>query len=1061
MRGSPSIAAPDIAAAAGRERVSHRTLVLVAVGSGLTALYAAATVRLALPRYFPGPGRTLGFTEMLGADWRRIAVQYVVFVLLAFALYGVALAAAWRCGRSVPPAILFGFPAVFVLVLAWMYPAAAMDVIKYQADARTFWVYGDNPLTVPPAAHPYPIGISWADAPSPYGPLWTLLTFGPAALPGDHYLVGLLLFKLLAGAFFLGCAWLLYRLVARVRPGWESTAVVLFAWSPFVALRAVGNGHNDLVMMFFVLAALERAQRRDWLLMFPALAASVLVKYATALLVPMFLWYAWSHAPGTVRERARALAPGLGAAVLLTVLCFVPFWEGAGTLAATVKHASSEEYMITSTPLLIKTRLDRVMGPDEATGAARRIAWLAFLALYVPLVWQARRDFTRLVTCSFNALFLYLLVASVWFRPWYMLWPLTLAALLPGTWFTPLLLATSFSCAFPDLVEHYRYHWHWLRDYWRATAAPVVVAFIPPLLVWYLGLVKFESWHFDVRRRTRNTRGGEASRPDAGESLEPGGEGRASYLAVREQGPRALALNPSTPLMRLNEDARERQAGLLVLALALVGGAALRVWLAFNDDGIYWPDEIYQSIEPAHRLAFGYGLRSWEFVAGARNWTFPGLIAVLLKLSTLVHLEEPRQYVTVTKLAFSTIGVATAYGSYRLARAHQASTLSAACAAALFALLAPAIYFGPRALSETASALPIVLGYAFALHPQARRWEQLLGASLLGLAVLIRLQNGVFCLALLGIFAGRRQWRPAAESLGVLLAWAFLFGLVDKLTWGGWFHSARVYLQFGLLEGKVDHWGTDPFHYYLRVLWTSMGTAPAVLVAALSLCAVRRAPGLLMATLAFFLLHSYTAHKELRYILPALPLFCALAGIGIDSLPPLVAAARKNVDNLAHFAAAAVVLSALVSAAGFRSLTFGDLGQYEDDPPGASLYFKPGASAYDDSGPVNRLLLAAYKQQDLCGLKIESVSLTWTGGYSYLHRPVPLYPAWGPPPEFRLFNYVITFASPDAPGEIVAADGNQVLVRLGQDGCIPDVDYDQMVFQIEPRKRHMALSLDY
>ncbi|HZA50383.1 MAG TPA: hypothetical protein VE549_06560, partial [Myxococcaceae bacterium] len=55
-------------------------------------------------------------------------------------------------------------------------------------------------------------------------------------------------------------------------------------------------------------------------------------------------------------------------------------------------------------------------------------------------------------------------------------------------------------------------------------------------------------------------------------------------------------------------------AGPLVLAFALVAGFLLRAVLGVPDDGIYWPDEIYQSLEPAHRVVFGYGLVAWEFV---------------------------------------------------------------------------------------------------------------------------------------------------------------------------------------------------------------------------------------------------------------------------------------------------------------------------------------------------------------------------------------------------------------------------------------------------------------
>ena len=53
------------------------------------------------------------------------------------------------------------------------------------------------------------------------------------------------------------------------------------------------------------------------------------------------------------------------------------------------------------------------------------------------------------------------------------------------------------------------------------------------------------------------------------------------------------------------------RAGLALLAAILVAGGAARIWLACVDDGIYWPDEVYQSLEPAHRLVFGPGLVSW------------------------------------------------------------------------------------------------------------------------------------------------------------------------------------------------------------------------------------------------------------------------------------------------------------------------------------------------------------------------------------------------------------------------------------------------------------------
>src|SRR5260370_41077903 len=107
------------------------------------------------------------------------------------------------------------------------------------------------------------------------------------------------------------------------------------------------------------------------------------------------------------------------------------------------------------------------------------------------------------------------------------------------------------------------------------------------------------------------------------------------------------------------EAAGRRRWGLLILLASLLAGAVLRAWLSFHDDGIYWPDEIYQSLEPAHRLVFGYGLIPWEFLQGARSWALPALVAGLLKGSGWFGAAGPRPYLYVVRRFFSAGGVAT------------------------------------------------------------------------------------------------------------------------------------------------------------------------------------------------------------------------------------------------------------------------------------------------------------------------------------------------------------------------------------------------------------------
>ncbi|MFN8559343.1 MAG: hypothetical protein U0531_19065 [Dehalococcoidia bacterium] len=155
--------------------------------------------------------------------------------------------------------VLVGVPLVSALVLAWMYPVLATDVFAHQAQARVFWLFHDNPYLTPPSAYPFVLHMYWLDRPTVYGPLWTLLTGLPLLLGGGHHLIEVVLFKLMAGGAVVGAAVVIARAVRATRPGWEPTAVVLFAWNPFTLVRTAGMGHNDIVMVFLPCSAMTRS----------------------------------------------------------------------------------------------------------------------------------------------------------------------------------------------------------------------------------------------------------------------------------------------------------------------------------------------------------------------------------------------------------------------------------------------------------------------------------------------------------------------------------------------------------------------------------------------------------------------------------------------------------------------------------------------------------------------------------------------------------------------------------------------------------------------------------
>jgi hypothetical protein len=289
--------------------------------------------------------------------------------------------------------------------------------------------------------------------------------------------------------------------------------------------------------------------------------------------------------------------------------------------------------------------------------------------------------------------------------------------------------------------------------------------------------------------------------------------------------------------------------------------------------------------------------------------------------------------------------------------------------------------------------------------------------------VLLRLQDALICVTLVGAWFARRRWREAAELTVVLLGWALVLGLLDRLTWGGWFHSALAYWRYNWVQGRGELFGTSPATFYLRVLWTSMPLVTALMVPA-ALLGTLRAPALALTVAVFLGVHSAIPHKELRFILPVLPAAMALAGVGLGW-------ASSRLDR--RIPVGLALLAAVISAARFHTLTFGDLGAYEGR--------RDQVSAYDDFGPVNRLLRVASALPDLCGLKVEATHIAWTGGYTYFHRDAPMYSHLGPPRSSRHYDVVLTAAFAVPPQAVIARDGPLVLARLFDGPCTPDPAY--------------------
>ncbi len=448
-------------------------------------------------------------------------------------------------------------------------------------------------------------------------------------------------------------------------------------------------------------------------------------------------------------------------------------------------------------------------------------------------------------------------------------------------------------------------------------------------------------------------------------------------------------------LTRRAEGDRERLALFAMLAFAF----ALRAGTSLALPNVHWPDEIFETLEPAHRLAFGHGVISWEWRTGIRNWLFPGFLAALMRLTAPLG-PGSTGYVVGTTLVLSALGVLPVWAAWRMARRSTGAgpALLAAFACAVWSDL---VYFAPKPLNEVVAGH--LLAAAVALTPQTagdatpRRTG---GAGLLfGLVVALRPQFGPAVLAGL-LFASRAEPRRAAAPLWLGAGATFaLAGIVDAFTWGLPFFSYVKSPIVQLVHGRAAVYGTEPFYEYLKAFLHVWMFSFGAIVGLFAWGARRHALPALIAGVGL-LVHSAIPHKEYRFVYPVIVLVILVAAVGSAEL---IEDLRRRFPRWRQ---RALPLAALFWL--YASLAAAPLLTTRNVPPGGGRHNPLYWLRYDGS---KRSFTALSLRDDVCGVALLELGWGFSGGYTYLHHAVPLFEAQVPAdvPAIEPFaNYLVT-----------------------------------------------------
>jgi alpha-1,6-mannosyltransferase len=395
------------------------------------------------PRWMAGPlgglwpGLTRNGTTLRYLFTGPVAVMYVSYLLLL--LYVRALPARWAVTAIVCAHVIF--------LLAP--PLALTDVFNYVNYGRMEIVHHLNPYTTIPILEPhndpsYSLS-NWHQLLSPYGPLFTLLTFAvvPLGVAGSFWaLKGIIALASLAVILLV---WKCARLLGRD----PVAAIVLVGLNPIVLVWGLGGDHNDFLVLlvtvlgFYLLlragaahqaAAVARAAVRKGL---PKLApagglrarlapvatdvaagaafvTAAALKASAGVMIPVVL-------AGLVRTPRRLPAALVGMAVAGLLLA-------AASLIAFGLHIpdlSTQSRLVTN--ISLPNLLGLALGSGGETTSLHLVLSVVLVGSIALCCVQAYRWRDSLTASGWANVAL--LVTLSWVLPWYVLWVLPLAAL--------------------------------------------------------------------------------------------------------------------------------------------------------------------------------------------------------------------------------------------------------------------------------------------------------------------------------------------------------------------------------------------------------------------------------------------------------------------------------------------------------------------------------------------------------------------------------------------------------------------------------------------------------
>ncbi len=333
--------------------------------------------------------------------------------------------------KTVSLRTLYVTMAIWVTPLMLSGPLFSRDVYSYYMQGR-LQLDGHNPyesgVSLVPGWFTSGVDPMWADAKTPYGPVFLLIEKGVASLVPSSSLVAAYVFRAISVLGIIAIGWCVPRLARHhgINPVAASWLAVL---NPLVIMHLVAGAHNESLMIacscFAMLCAIEKR-----FILATVVATIALGIKPVAIVVLPFIAILAARDPSLRSRTISLLKVGAGSALALIVVSWCANVGPLGWLNALSTPGTVRSWLspMTALGMLSGLVLDLLGFGNQLGNTITLFRLIGAVVLGITLVGLVIRPTGRSATRSVAISFLALVALGPVVQPWYLLWSIPLLA---------------------------------------------------------------------------------------------------------------------------------------------------------------------------------------------------------------------------------------------------------------------------------------------------------------------------------------------------------------------------------------------------------------------------------------------------------------------------------------------------------------------------------------------------------------------------------------------------------------------------------------------------------